>query len=148
MASQMVDALYDRTVIDIDSKGISDTLYGFKISGSVPKFDGFRVLYTEGRDDPADDDEEVRGLPVLTVGDSLKCEGIKSDQNFTEPLPRYTEATLIRNLEAQGIGRPSTYASIIGTIQDRDYVRRDRGRFTPTKLGIVVTEFLLNILKT
>ena len=143
VASQMVDALYDRTVIDIDSKGISDTLYKFRVSGSVPKFDGFRVLYTEGRDDPADDDdEEGKGLPVLSVGESLKCEGLTSDQNFTEPPPRYTEATLIRNLEGQGIGRPSTYASIIGTIQDRDYVRRDRGRFTPTKLGIVVTEFL------
>jgi DNA topoisomerase-1 len=142
VASQMVDALYDRTVIDVDSNGISGMLYKFRVSGSVPKFDGFRILYTEGRDDPSEEDEEEKGLPILKSGDRIKCNEIKSDQNFTEPPPRYTEATLIRNLENQGIGRPSTYASIIGTIQDRDYVRRDRGRFIPTKLGLVVTEFL------
>ena len=143
VASQMVDALYDRTVIDSEIKGVSsDIPYIFRATGSVPKFDGFRILYTEGRDDVSGEEDEERGLPQLKVGEPLLCNGIESEQNFSQPPPRFTEATLIKNLENEGIGRPSTYASIIGTIQDRDYVRRDRGRFIPTKLGMVVTEFL------
>ena len=143
VASQMTDALYDRTVIDVSASGVhSGREFGFRATGLVPTFDGFRILYTEGRDDVDDSEEDERGLPILKKNDDLKCESISGEQKFTQPPPRYTEPTLIRSLEKEGIGRPSTYASIIGTIQDRDYVRKDVGRFVPTKLGIVVTEFL------
>jgi len=143
VASQMKDALYDRTVIDVSASGVhSGREFGFRATGLVPTFDGFRILYTEGRDDVDDSEEDERGLPILKKNDDLKCESLSGEQKFTQPPPRYTEPTLIRSLEKEGIGRPSTYASIIGTIQDRDYVRKDVGRFVPTKLGIVVTEFL------
>ena len=97
-------------------------------------------MYTEARDD--EDEEEEKGLPLLSKGQEMYCNDLIEEQHFTEPPPRFTEASLIRNLESEGIGRPSTYASILGTIQERDYVRRERGRFIPTKLGIAVTEFL------
>ena len=143
VASQMTDALYDRTVIDVSASGVhSGREFGFRATGLVPTFDGFRILYTEGRDDVDDSEEDERGLPILKKNDDLKCESLSGEQKFTQPPPRYTEPTLIRSLEKEGIGRPSTYASIIGTIQNRDYVRKDVGRFVPTKLGIVVTEFL------
>ncbi|MAP36761.1 MAG: DNA topoisomerase I [Chloroflexi bacterium] len=143
VASQMTDALYDRTVIDVTASGAhSGSEFGFRATGLVPKFDGFRILYTEGRDDVDSSEEDERGLPILKKDDELDCKSLSGEQKFTQPPPRYTEPTLIRSLEKEGIGRPSTYASIIGTIQDRDYVRKDVGRFVPTKLGIVVTEFL------
>ena len=143
VASQMTDALYDRTVIDVTASGVhSGSEFGFRATGLVPKFDGFRILYTEGRDDVDASEEDERGLPILKKDDELDCKSLSGEQKFTQPPPRYTEPTLIRSLEKEGIGRPSTYASIIGTIQDRDYVRKDVGRFVPTKLGIVVTEFL------
>ena len=141
VASQMAEAVYDRTTIDFDSNSsVSSKVYTFRSTGSVLKFDGFRILYTEGKDD--EDEEEEKGLPILSKGQEMHCNELIQEQHFTEPPPRFTEASLIRNLESEGIGRPSTYASIIGTIQDRDYVRRERGRFIPTKLGIAVTEFL------
>ena len=87
-------------------------------------------------------EEEEKGLPILSNGQEMHCNELIKGQHFTEPPPKFTEASLIRNLESKGIGRPSTYASIIGTILERDYVRRDRGRITPTRLGIAVTEFL------
>jgi len=143
VASQMTDALYDRTVIDVTASGAhSGSEFGFRATGLVPKFDGFRILYTEGRDDVDASEEDERGLPILKKDDRLDCKSLSGEQKFTQPPPRYTEPTLIRSLEKEGIGRPSTYASIIGTIQTRDYVRKDVGRFVPTKLGIVVTEFL------
>ena len=141
VASQMAEAVYDRTIVDFDAKSVfSAKTYTFRSTGSVLKFDGFRILYTEGKDDEAE--EEEKGLPILSNGQEMHCNELTKDQHFTEPPPKFTEASLIRNMESEGIGRPSTYASIIGTIQERDYVRRDRGRFTPTKLGIAVTEFL------
>ena len=144
VSSQMADALFDRTVIDVDSKETgSGSEYVFRVTGSVPRFDGFRRVYTEGRDDaPADEDDDSI-LPILKQGSVVAGEKLISDQKFTEPPPKFTEASLIRNMENEGIGRPSTYATIIGTIQDRDYVRRERGRFEPTKLGIAVTDFLM-----
>ena len=143
VASQMTDALYDRTVIDVTASGAhSGSEFGFRATGLVPKFDGFRILYTEGRDDVDASEEDERGLPILKKDDRLDCKSLSGEQKFTQPPPRYTEPTLIRSLEKEGIGRPSTYASKIGTIQTRDYVRKDVGRFVPTKLGIVVTEFL------
>ena len=141
VASQMAEAIYDRTAIDFDSnRSVSSKVYTFRSTGSVLKFDGFRILYTEAKDD--EEEEEEKGLPLLSTGQEMHCNEIIKEQHFTEPPPRFTEASLIRNLEGEGIGRPSTYASIIGTIQERDYVRRERGRFEPTKLGIAVTEFL------
>jgi len=141
VASQMAEAVYDRTIVDFDAKSVSSAkTYTFRSTGSVLKFDGFRVLYTEAKDDETE--EEEKGLPILSSGQEMHCDELNKDQHFTEPPPKFTEASLIRNLESEGIGRPSTYASIIGTIVERDYVRRDRGRFTPTKLGIAVTEFL------
>ena len=141
VASQMAEALYDRTTVDFGAKSVSSgKAYTFRSTGSVLKFDGFRVLYTEAKDDETE--EEEKGLPILSNGQEMHCNELIKDQHFTEPPPKFSEASLIRNLESEGIGRPSTYASIIGTILERDYVRRDRGRITPTKLGIAVTEFL------
>lgn len=143
LASQMTDALFDSTRIDISAKSaISDNEYLFRASGSVMKFAGFRTLYMEGSDDNGSEDDETPPLPDLADGDALDCSKITPEQHFTQPPPRYTDATLIRSLEEQGIGRPSTYAPIISTIMDRDYVRKERGRFAPTKLGLVVTDFL------
>ena len=101
------------------------------------KFDGFLKVYQEGRDEkPAeDDDEEERNLPMVTQGETLKLNSITPDQHFTEPPPRYSEATLVKVLEEKGIGRPSTYAAIMTTIQDREYVEKIEGRFHPTPLG-------------
>ena len=144
LASQMTDALFDSTNVAIiaDAKK-SATKYDFRATGSVLKFPGFRTLYMEDVDDsPTGDGEAVAPLPDLAKGDALNCRALAPEQHFTQPPPRYTEATLIRALEEEGIGRPSTYAPIIATILDRDYVRKDRGRFVPTKLGIAVTGLL------
>lgn len=142
LASQMTDALYDSTRVDIDAASVaSDNRYAFRASGRVLKFAGFTALYTEAADDaPADDDNMP--LPELSAGDALDCLAVTPDQHFTQPPPRYTEARLISALEEQGIGRPSTYASIMATIESRNYVSKDRRRFVPTKLGIAVTDFL------
>ena len=144
LASQMNDALFDSTRVDINAKGRrSDTEYVFRATGSVLKFPGFRVLYMEGADDAASENEETPPLPELEKGDGLDCMGLASDQRFTQPPPRFTEATLIRALEEQGIGRPSTYAPILATIMDRDYVQKENNRFVPTRLGTVVTDLLI-----
>lgn len=143
LASQMTDALFDSTRVDISAKSAkSDNEYLFRATGTVLKFAGFRTLYMEGSDDNSGADEEAPPLPELADGDALDCLKIAPEQHFTQPPPRYTDATLIRALEEQGIGRPSTYAPIISTIMDRDYVRKERNRFSPTKLGLVVTDFL------
>ena len=143
LASQMTDALFDSTRVDINAKcAKSDNEYLFRATGSVMKFAGFRTIYMEGSDDNSAADENTPPLPELADGDALDCLKVTPEQHFTQPPPRFTDATLIRALEEQGIGRPSTYAPIISTIMDRDYVRKDRGRFVPTKLGLVVTDFL------
>ena len=143
LASQMTDALFDSTRIEIGAKSAkSSNEYNFRASGSVMKFAGFRTLYMEGTDDNGSEDDETPPLPELADGDALDCLKVTPEQHFTQPPPRYTDATLIRSLEERGIGRPSTYAPIISTIMDRDYVRKERGRFMPTKLGLVVTDFL------
>ena len=143
LASQMNDALFDSTRVDISARSVkSDNEYLFRATGSVMKFAGFRTIYMEGSDDTAAADEDTAPLPDLADGDALNCLKITPEQHFTQPPPRFTDATLIRILEEQGIGRPSTYAPIIATIMDRDYVRKDKGRFVPTQLGLVVTDFL------
>ena len=144
VASQMTPAVFDQTTIDVDAKGKDGADYIFRATGSVEKFNGFLRVYKEGKDAKDEDDEEEKSkLPVVTQGEVLKFKAILPEQHFTEPPPRFTEATLVKELEANGVGRPSTYASILSTIQDREYVRKEGGKFTPTELGMVVTDLLL-----
>ena len=144
VASQMSDALFDSTTVDVDARSASsDTRYAFRIEGSVMKFPGFRRLYMEDVDDqPADDDKEDQALPDVEENEPLTCLGVKPEQHFTQPPPRFTEATLVKALEERGIGRPSTYAPTLATVMDRDYVRKEKSRFVPTKLGIAVNGLL------
>ncbi|MCH7736709.1 MAG: type I DNA topoisomerase [Chloroflexi bacterium] len=142
LASQMEDARSEATTLNIDAvcKG-TGIVYNFRATGSVLKFAGFRSVYMEGRDDGEESDAK-NSLPALSEGDALVCSDLEANQHFTEPPPRFTEATLIKLMEEKGIGRPSTYAPTIGTLVDRNYVERERNRLTPTKLGITVTDLL------
>ena len=145
VACQMMPALYDQTTIDVSAAGKKNGVeYVFRATGSVLKFDGYLKVYQEGKDQTDEDDEEVKHrLPLVTAGEVLKFKAIKPEQHFTEPPPRYNEATLVKRLESDGVGRPSTYASILSTIQEREYVKKEGGRFQPTELGEVVTDLLL-----
>src|SRR5690349_10913220 len=144
VASQMKPAVFDQTTIDVSAKGTDGADYTFRATGSVPKFDGYLKLYEEGKDQKDEEDEELRHkLPLVEEGEKLKFRAVKPEQHFTEPPPRYNEATLVKKLEADGVGRPSTYASILSTIQEREYVIKEGGRFTPTELGMVVTDLLV-----
>jgi DNA topoisomerase-1 len=144
VASQMMPAVFDQTTIEVDAKGKDGAAYLFRATGSVPKFDGFLRVYEEGKDQKDEEDDELKHkLPVVTQGEALRFRSIEPEQHFTEPPPRFTEATLVKELEADGVGRPSTYASILSTIQEREYVRKEGGKFTPTELGMVVTDLLL-----
>jgi DNA topoisomerase I len=144
VASQMMPAVFDQTTIDVTATGSDSALYTFRATGSVPKFDGYLRIYEEGKDQKDEDDEELRHkLPQVEEGEKLKFRGIKPEQHFTEPPPRYNEATLVKKLESDGVGRPSTYASILSTIQEREYVTKEGGKFKPTELGMVVTDLLL-----
>ena len=140
VASQMNPAVYDQTSVEITAGD-----YLFRASGRVLKFSGFLKVYEEAADEdvPKADDEEDITLPLLTQGELLRSLGISPRQHFTEPPPRFTEASLVKSLEEQGIGRPSTYATILTTIQDREYVQKDQGKFRPTELGTVVTDLLV-----
>lgn len=145
IASQMAPAQLDQTTFIIVNSESSDeprsSEYEFRASGTVVRFDGFMRLYTESKDD-ADEDEGLT-LPPLKEGETLKLLNIQPKQHFTQPPPPYTEATLIKALEEKGIGRPSTYATILSTIQERKYVQKMNGKFSPTELGIVVNDFLV-----
>ncbi len=144
VASQMLPALYDQTTIDVTAKGNNGVEYTFRATGSVLKFEGFLKVYQEGKDQTDEEDEELKHrLPLVTEGEHLRFKGLRADQHFTEPPPRYNEATLVKRLEADGVGRPSTYASILSTIQEREYVKKEGGRFIPTELGMVVTDLLI-----
>ena len=144
VASQMTPAVFDQTTIEVDAKGKDGAAYLFRATGSVPKFDGFLKIYEEGKDQKDEDDDELKSkLPAVTAGETLKFKSIEPEQHFTEPPPRFNEATLVKELEADGVGRPSTYASILSTIQDREYVKKEGGKFFPTELGMVVTDLLL-----
>ncbi len=144
IASQMMPAVLDQTTIDIDATGKSKVPYVFRATGSVLKFDGFLKVYEEGKDQKDEEDEDLKHkLPAVAEGETLRFKEIRPDQHFTEPPPRYNEATLVKKLESDGVGRPSTYASILSTIQDREYVKKDAGKFVPTELGMVVTDLLL-----
>jgi len=140
VASQMNPAVYDQTSVEILAKD-----YMFRASGRVQKFDGFLKVYEETKDEDVatPEDEEDITLPTLTQGEALHSLGITPKQHFTEPPPRFTEASLVKALEEKGIGRPSTYATILTTIQDREYVQKDQGKFRPTELGTVVTDMLV-----
>ena len=138
VASQMVPAVFDQTTIDIAAGD-----YTFRATGSVQKFDGYLAVYQISADDDEEAEGESKALPRVTEGEVLRLETVRPDQHFTEPPPRYTEATLVKELEEKGIGRPSTYASIISTIVDREYVTKDQGRFAPTMLGEKVSVLLV-----
>ena len=137
LASQMANAQVERTVAEMaDGTG----QHVLRATGEVTLFPGFRALYEEGRDDEAD--EESRRLPRLVAGDRPHLREVRADQHFTQPPPRYSEASLVKKMEELGIGRPSTYASIIQTLKDREYVRTDKGRLVPEESGRLVTAFL------
>jgi DNA topoisomerase-1 len=144
VASQMNPALFDQTTIDVKAVGKDGDEFLFRATGSVPKFDGFLKVYEEGKDARDEEDEELKHkLPKVEAGEILKLKSLEPEQHFTEPPPRFTEATLVKELEADGIGRPSTYASILSTIQEREYVKKEGGKFVPTELGMVVTDQLI-----
>ena len=138
VASQMEAARFERTTVDITS---ADKTAGLRATGSVLMFDGFLSLYQEGRDEPGDDDDDTR-LPKLEKGEQPALIEARSSQHFTEPPPRFSEASLVKRLEELGIGRPSTYASILSVLQEREYVRLDKKRFIPEDKGRLVTGFL------
>ena len=143
IASQMESARLDRTTVDVETP---DGQTGLRATGQVVAFDGFIAVYEEGRDDKpkdgVDDEDDTTRLPALKEGAAAKVEAIRTDQHFTEPPPRFSEATLVKKLEELGIGRPSTYASILTTLRDREYVRMDKNRFIPEDNGRLVTAFL------
>ena len=144
VASQMEAARLDRTTVDIETP---DGQTGLRATGQVVTFDGFLAVYEEGRDEKqkgaeSEEDDDTSRLPALKEGAKAKVEAVRTDQHFTEPPPRYSEATLVKKLEELGIGRPSTYASILTTLRDREYVRMDKNRFIPEDNGRLVTAFL------
>ena len=140
VASQMMPAIFDQTTIDI----AAGEKYLFRATGSVMKFDGFLAVYEEGKDEKDEEDEErAAKLPKVVKGDALDLNSLTPNQHFTEPPPRYTEATLVKALEEKGIGRPSTYSSIMSVIQDREYVEKREGKFHPTDLGMIVNDLLI-----
>ncbi|HZZ70009.1 MAG TPA: type I DNA topoisomerase [Phenylobacterium sp.] len=142
IASQMESARIERTTIDLES---SDGKTALRASGDVTLFDGYLAVYEEGRDDA--DEEAVSKLPAVTQGAAAKTIATRADQHFTEPPPRYSEASLVKKMEELGIGRPSTYASVLTVLRDRAYVRMDKNRFVPEDKGRLVTIFLEEFFK-
>ena len=143
LACQMEAARLERTTVDIASK---DGQVGLRATGQVILFDGFLKIYEEGRDDDGRDDSDTR-LPQIMQGEPAEKRVVTPEQHFTQAPPRYTEATLVKKMEELGIGRPSTYASIVTTIQDREYVRKEKNRLSPEDKGRIVTIFLLNFFR-
>ncbi|NNU79719.1 type I DNA topoisomerase [Halovulum dunhuangense] len=142
IASQMAAARLERTTVDV---GSADGQVMLRATGQVVLFDGFLKVYEEGRDDVADDDD--KRLPQITQGEPARTRDVTPEQHFTQPPPRYTEATLVKRMEELGIGRPSTYASIVSVIQERDYVRKEQNRLVPEDKGRLVTAFLENYFR-
>jgi DNA topoisomerase-1 len=144
VASQIMPAVFDQTTVDIDAKAKNGDVYWFRVTGSVLKFDGFLRVYVESKEGKDEEDEELKHkLPALEAGQKLTLKELKPEQHFTEPPPRYNEASLVKELEERGIGRPSTYSAILSTIQERQYVQKLGGKFTPTEIGLVVTDLLV-----
>ncbi|MFP4450042.1 MAG: type I DNA topoisomerase [Rhodosalinus sp.] len=142
LACQMEAARLERTTVEV---GSADGQVGLRATGQVVLFDGFLRVYEEGRDEPAEDDD--KRLPQIAEGEAAEKRAVTPEQHFTQPPPRYTEATLVKKMEELGIGRPSTYASIVTTIQDRGYVRKDKNRLVPEDKGRLVTAFLANYFR-
>ena len=140
MACQMIPAVFDTVAIEL-AAGAEDLGHRFRANGSILVVPGFMAVYQEGKDDSKDDDGD-RLLPDIGEGDIIKLEELKAEQHFTEPPPRFTEASLVKTLEEYGIGRPSTYANIIATLKNREYVEMDAKRFIPTDIGRIVNGFL------
>ncbi|MBU1184561.1 MAG: type I DNA topoisomerase [Proteobacteria bacterium] len=138
LASQMNPALLDQTIVDIAAANCL-----FRAQGVVMRFPGFTVLYTEGKEDNGEENGFGKLLPEVREGEVLKLISLTPEQKFTQPPPRFSEASLVRELEENGIGRPSTYAAILSTIQEREYARLEKGKFVPTDLGILVTDLLV-----
>jgi len=145
VASQIMPAVFDQTTVDIDAKSkTSNEVFWFRVTGSVMKFDGFLRVYEESKEGKDEEDEELKHkLPALEAGQKLTLKELKPEQHFTEPPPRYNEASLVKELEERGIGRPSTYSAILSTIQERQYVQKLGGKFSPTEIGLVVTDLLV-----
>jgi DNA topoisomerase I len=143
LACQMAAARMERTTVDVASR---DDQIEMRATGQVMLFDGFLRVYEEGRDDSVVDDDDRR-LPQISVGETADKKSISPEQHFTQPPPRYTEATLVKRMEELGIGRPSTYASVVTTIQDREYVRKEKNRLIPEDKGRLVTTFLQNYFR-
>jgi DNA topoisomerase-1 len=147
LASQMNPAVFDQTTVDIDAKSNGEAFW-FRVTGSIMKFDGFLKVYEESKEGKDEEDEELKHkLPPLEAGQKLTLKSLKPEQHFTEPPPRYNEASLVKELEERGIGRPSTYATILGTIQERGYAQKTGGKFVPTEIGMVVTDLLVENFK-
>src|SRR5215468_9717730 len=144
LASQMESAVLDQVAVDISGAGGKVTM---RAPESVVVFDGFLALYQEDRDDPSEEDEASARLPNLTEGQAVTRDAVTPEQHFTQPPPRYSEASLVKRLEELGIGRPSTYASILQVLQDRKYVRLEKRRFIPEDRGRLVTAFLTNFFE-
>jgi len=144
LACQMEGARLERTTVEI---GSADGQVGLRATGQVVLFDGFLKVYEEGRDDVAAEDDDDKRLPQIMEGEAAAKRGVTPEQHHTQPPPRYTEASLVKRMEELGIGRPSTYASIVTTIQEREYVRKDKNRLIPEDKGRIVTIFLLNFFR-
>ncbi|WP_281983724.1 type I DNA topoisomerase [Thalassorhabdomicrobium marinisediminis] len=144
IASQMAGARMERTTVDV---GSDDGQVVLRATGQVMLFDGFLRVYEEGRDDVDTAEDDDKRLPQMAEGDAMTKEVVTPEQHFTQPPPRYTEATLVKRMEELGIGRPSTYASIVTTIQDRGYVRKEKNRLIPEDKGRLVTAFLTNYFR-
>ncbi len=164
VASQMMPAVFDQTTVDISAvphssaeksgartghqDGHPEGSFPFRVTGSVLKFDGFLKVYEESKEGKDEEDEELKHkLPPLEAGQILTLKELKPEQHFTEPPPRFNEASLVKELEERGIGRPSTYAAILTTIQERQYAQKIGGKFTPTEIGFVVTDLLVENFK-
>ncbi|MBC7225938.1 MAG: type I DNA topoisomerase [Thermoflexales bacterium] len=144
VASQMPPALYDTMTVEIEAgPAEGERPYLFRATGSTLRFPGFLIVYEEAKDEDVQEEEPVQQIPPLTVGEVLDLVRLIPEQHFTQPPPRYTEATLVRALEEYGIGRPSTYAPILATIQQRGYVRREGKRLVPTETGFLVNDLLV-----
>ncbi len=147
VASQMNPAVFDQTTVDIDARSGGE-VHRFRVTGSVMKFEGFLKVYEEAKDNKDEEDEALKHkLPVLVEGQVLTLKSLDTEQHFTEPPPRFNEASLVKELEERGIGRPSTYSAIISTIQERQYVQKVGGKFIPTEIGLVVTDLLVENFK-
>ncbi|HWR35538.1 MAG TPA: type I DNA topoisomerase [Clostridia bacterium] len=151
VASQMNAAVFDQTTVEIDANASNGQVFQYRVTGSVLKFEGFLKVYEESKDTKDDEDEALKNkLPAMEQGQNLTLRELKPEQHFTEPPPRFNEASLVKELEERGIGRPSTYAAILTTIQERQYVQKTPGRggkFFPTEIGMVVTDLLVENLK-